>query len=355
MGMLDFIQETSAEGSTLRKAFDDHVAFIKQSSETYVLHEFLEPCNQPMYFKDFISMASEFDLGYLAEASYQQMFLSNYPDKIAGPLSKEITTQEELEQFLDFVNNNTFRQTLLIKKDRQKSVSYTLDRKRLENIAVAGFFSKQDQSTAHGVAKSTQAYFDWRGVEVVIDSPLDVAFMEILSDAYPDTLTLYQLYTSLEGSSAFVRLQNVSDVILDLLKKYIVCGYVRMRVQYETHKLQSLKELDELFKDEEYKWQWSQSSMQPYEEWAVTPWHDMFRLSDAQRELKRALSEQCTYDQLYDALRQAVVSGKLFLQQNGESIDIHSDKEKAAQVLDDVLKSNLLVMWRNGLLAVTKS
>jgi SAM-dependent methyltransferase len=56
-GMMDFLAQMSPEGSLLRKALDEVLPTIQASGPTYLLHEFLEPCNQPTYFRDFVAAA----------------------------------------------------------------------------------------------------------------------------------------------------------------------------------------------------------------------------------------------------------------------------------------------------------
>ncbi|WP_424742670.1 methyltransferase regulatory domain-containing protein, partial [Mycobacterium sp.] len=54
-------------------------------------------------------------LAYLAEALTSIMFPMNYGDKVAEPLLKECGhSQVLMEQYLDFVVNRPFRQTLLV-------------------------------------------------------------------------------------------------------------------------------------------------------------------------------------------------------------------------------------------------
>jgi methyltransferase-like protein len=78
-----------------------------------------------------LDCAKEHDLAYLADATPSTMFASNYGDNVAGPLLKECGhSQVLLDQYLDFVMNRAFRQSLLVHAERAPQIRYQLDRSR---------------------------------------------------------------------------------------------------------------------------------------------------------------------------------------------------------------------------------
>ena len=58
------------------------------------------------------------------------MFVQNYGEEVREPLLRECGgSQVMMEQYLDFLVNRTFRQTLLVKAERAGEIRYRLDRR----------------------------------------------------------------------------------------------------------------------------------------------------------------------------------------------------------------------------------
>jgi methyltransferase-like protein len=97
-----------AYGQVLRR--EAHL--LEDESDTYLFHEHLEEENQPVYFRDFVARAEAAGLQYLAPARFSAR------DLALNPAARRVLDQLEgdrvrREQYLDFVLNRTFRQTLL--------------------------------------------------------------------------------------------------------------------------------------------------------------------------------------------------------------------------------------------------
>ncbi|MEH6421131.1 methyltransferase regulatory domain-containing protein [Pseudomonas sp. CGJS7] len=137
-GMIEFMHRHARAGSVLKQSLDENIDMVLRGDESYLHHEFLELCNAPCYFRDFLARAQPHGLAYLAEAGISGMFASSYGEEIAAPLLRECTDQPGLEQMLDFLRNRTFRQTLLMHGGRQ--VRYAIDDARLMDLHIAGEF-----------------------------------------------------------------------------------------------------------------------------------------------------------------------------------------------------------------------
>lgn len=86
---------------------------VARADDSYVFHEHLEAENQSYYFHEFIERAERFGLQYLAESDVGSMSLENIPDTCGNVLKSMANSTIEMEQYLDFLRNRTFRQTLL--------------------------------------------------------------------------------------------------------------------------------------------------------------------------------------------------------------------------------------------------
>ena len=67
-----------------------------------------------MYFHQFIERAEQAGLLYLSEASVSDMLTSHFPAEVAETLERISADILHLEQYMDFVRNRQFRQTLLV-------------------------------------------------------------------------------------------------------------------------------------------------------------------------------------------------------------------------------------------------
>jgi methyltransferase-like protein len=115
--MLNFLAEAAPGGDTpytrwlreLRESLGDR-------DDPYLFHEYLEAVNEPVYFSQFVERAGRHGLQYLGEANVAQMF----PHDLAPPAAKRLRELGpdilRFEQYLDFLRNRRFRQTLLCRE-----------------------------------------------------------------------------------------------------------------------------------------------------------------------------------------------------------------------------------------------
>jgi hypothetical protein len=115
--MLDFLaeslqgQRTSAYGVMLR----EEAEFVRKQPDFYIFHDYLEEVNEPLYFHQFIERATRHGLRYLAEANFKSMLAADLAPPVAQTLSRIAPDLLQREQFMDFLRNQTFRQTLLVR------------------------------------------------------------------------------------------------------------------------------------------------------------------------------------------------------------------------------------------------
>jgi methyltransferase-like protein/SAM-dependent methyltransferase len=87
---------------------------LSQTNDSYLFHEHLEKTNTPIYFHEFIERAERAGLMFLSEASISDMLTSHFAPAVAETLDRISPNILHLEQYMDFVRNRQFRQTLLV-------------------------------------------------------------------------------------------------------------------------------------------------------------------------------------------------------------------------------------------------
>ncbi len=112
--LLNFLAQTAAEeNSAYSVLLKEGLEVFRKVSDSYLLHEYLEEVNEPLYFHEFVERLGRHGLQYLAEAEVHAMMPERLGGKIAATLEKLSSEYIEMEQFLDFVRNRKFRQTLI--------------------------------------------------------------------------------------------------------------------------------------------------------------------------------------------------------------------------------------------------
>jgi methyltransferase-like protein/SAM-dependent methyltransferase len=118
--LLDFMAQAVAGQQTAHSVLlKTEVEALRQASDSYLFHEQLEEINDPLYFHQFVERAAAKGLQYLGEAEISAMWLGNLPGPIAATLRGLSTDIVQMEQFMDFLRNRMFRQTLLCHKSVQ--------------------------------------------------------------------------------------------------------------------------------------------------------------------------------------------------------------------------------------------
>lgn len=113
--LLKFLAESvPADRSAYGLLLKSELEIISKVSDNYLLHDYMEEENTAFYFHQFMGKAMQHGLQYLSESSLSHMLASNFPENVAKTLSQlgQIMAQE---QYMDFVRNRMFRQTLLCK------------------------------------------------------------------------------------------------------------------------------------------------------------------------------------------------------------------------------------------------
>ena len=226
-GMVEFLHDMAGDDSLLKKVMKEGIQIVRHGDAHYVAHEYLELCNAPCYFRDFVESAGRHGLAYLAESEVPGMFASNYDERISGPLLRECGgSQVALEQMLDFLNNRTFRQTLLVRAERAGDIRYQLDAERLRALHVAGLFA----AVPVDAKKETPRRWETsRGIVLRFERPLENDLIGVLNEAWPATVPVASLIrhaSALPGVDA----ATAEDAVLNLVEHLILTGAVRARL-----------------------------------------------------------------------------------------------------------------------------
>jgi methyltransferase-like protein/SAM-dependent methyltransferase len=123
--LLEFLAESippkfNPHSSLLRvyvNYFKEQTLPRSEAGDAFLLHDELAEVNEPLYFYQFAERAERHGLQYMAEAEFRTMLASNFPGEVVEALRRVAKDTIALEQYMDFLRNRTFRQTLLCHQD----------------------------------------------------------------------------------------------------------------------------------------------------------------------------------------------------------------------------------------------
>jgi hypothetical protein len=131
---------------------------LGKQPDGYLYHEHLEDCNEPLYYHQFVARARRHGLAYLGDTDIRVMTPSNFPSEVAEVLRELAPDQIEAEQYMDFLRNRAFRQTLLCHEHQQPS--YSLGPDRLARLSIAAPIVIASTATATAAAAAAAAATD---------------------------------------------------------------------------------------------------------------------------------------------------------------------------------------------------
>jgi methyltransferase-like protein len=217
LDLLGFVAEAAAKGDELHARFlqgrFEHLSGYRDRP-TYLLHEYLEESNHPLYFHRFMEMASRHGLQYIADADSDLAEIESLPPAVAGRLRASARDRIELEQLLDFVFNRTFRRSLLCREGISLELAMAPERMRRLHAAspVRPDAESPDVSSSAGVTFRGE-----RDRTFTVNHPPTKAILVALSEAWPRPLDFAGLLartTDLLGAG--VEEELAADILFSL-------------------------------------------------------------------------------------------------------------------------------------------
>lgn len=173
---------------------------LEATNKSYIFHEYLEICNQPFYFLDFIDDIGEFDLGYVCDCFFE-MYYEDLNDKTLKEFAMLNYAQRyQKEQLFDFLNNARFRNSIITHATNKIE---TDAEKMLENIRDFHLAFIADLQKIQSIKKRAKG---------TIDEPL----IDALEKVYPASLSINELLSIVPKDDllrAFFDLMNYTAAI----------------------------------------------------------------------------------------------------------------------------------------------
>ena len=230
--MVDFLEEVTEADGVLARVLAEFRAHSEGFGDSSLLHDELATFNAPCYFYEMVGRAGRHGLTFLAEARPEVMFPANFGPKVAEHLLEKCGgVQVLVEQYLDFVVNRTFRQSLLVHGERASQIRYDPDRSRIRRLHIAAWVPPVEGPTR--IDNSRQEYREADGATLFTNDPGIKAALDALSDRWPWTLSRQELVDAVHARLVSAGLHpsaSLPDHVDDLMGVLILQGQARWRL-----------------------------------------------------------------------------------------------------------------------------
>jgi methyltransferase-like protein/SAM-dependent methyltransferase len=176
--LLDFLGDSVDASSYYGAMLQAELALIGNVRDSYLFHEHLEEVNAPLYFHQFVARATQHGLRYLGEAHFSAMLASGFPATTAETLERISPDIVRAEQYMDFLRNRFFRQTLLCHARHQP-------KRKLHGSDLRGFLLASPLTPEQTSPDAEAAFSAPDGRRVTTAFPLTRSALDILGEHWP--------------------------------------------------------------------------------------------------------------------------------------------------------------------------
>ena len=341
--MMDFLGHSAAASRThsYDSLLKEGLAQIEHCADYYLYHEYLEPVNAPVYFHQFVERAQQHGLQYLADAELSAMFSSSFPAETAETLDQLSQDLIRTEQYMDFVRNRMFRQTLLCHDDL--TLKRSLSAADLTGLLVASAASPTEEPVNLRPGAS-QTFRRPQGPSLTTNHPLTKAALMVLSRHWPRAMGLETLVAealTLLGEHQFLAETDL-QLSLEAFGDHLLQGLLRGYLELHTWQADFTTSVSERPKISELAG-YLLAQRQP----VVSPRHRLIELDDPTKLLCLALNGTRNREAILARMLELVTKGDFVVRLDGDPL---TDPNQIRDTLADGLEHSLGRVARSALL-----
>jgi methyltransferase-like protein/2-polyprenyl-3-methyl-5-hydroxy-6-metoxy-1,4-benzoquinol methylase len=238
--LISWLGETvTSEGNPYGMLLKSELEQMQHWQDTYFRHDSLAEINEPVYFHQFIEQAGKQGLSYLGEAEFPSMLASNYgsaTDETLNRLGRDII---EMEQYMDFLRNRMFRQTLLCHK--QAKLNRSLGPWTIAGFQIAASIRPVNPA-ADLASNQAEAFRGPKEMTLSSDQPMVKAALVCLAEVWPAALPFAELVSRarsrLDGKSAVVQKPAEAEADSRMLSEALLTCYSKGLCELHVHPAQ---------------------------------------------------------------------------------------------------------------------
>jgi len=293
----------------------DEMERLRDRPRTYLFHEHLEDCNQPIYFHEFMGRATAAGLQYLGDdtlpSAWSNQIHADAAQLLAG-LGDDVVRRE---QYLDFLQGCAFRRTLLCR------ASAKISRVPDADVFRRGYLSAALKPSAPIGDLTSKDVVEFRtpdGPTADMSGPIVKAAAVVLGEQWPRSVSFSELLQQaagrLRGQSAGTADIDTQDeaLLFGDMFKCVAAGLVDFRLTP-----------DRFTTDISLHPRTTRGALRcaARGEGVTSLVHSAVGLNPVHRQVLRRLDGRHDMHALLDALEQDVRDGELKMEANGDVLD----------------------------------
>lgn len=191
-GMLEFMCELGDRDSLYIQNVLGQMNALKSMRRDYIAHEYLERDNQPLYFKDFHQSLSAHQLAYIGDANFASMYANHLnAEQRERLLNGANGNQIMLEQYCDFINNRSFRSSILCQREQETKIVRQFEDDQLAEIQISAALVELDNEAQADKKNACFSCGDW---QLRTSSASGYFAAKLLAKTHPRLLKIGSLY-----------------------------------------------------------------------------------------------------------------------------------------------------------------
>ncbi|HEY3064153.1 MAG TPA: class I SAM-dependent methyltransferase [Methylomirabilota bacterium] len=232
--LVEFLIQAHAGPSKEQAFMREELAQVQMHGDSSLFHDDLADINVPVYFREFVAHAARHRLQYLGEANVFQMHDRMYEPAVRETLHA-LTGDDVIlkEQYLDFMSDRRFRQTLLCRDD------VVLDRTPPPAIARQFHLASQAKPVSpHPDVTSSSVVEQFRGMKgaaMATDHPLAKTAILLLGQRWPELLSFDELFQAARRRLADAPGVGAAGHDADALAEIMLATYYAGLVEFHSH------------------------------------------------------------------------------------------------------------------------
>ena len=327
--LMDFLaRSVPTENNHYGMLLKNELNLIRRSRDWYLFHDHLEEVNIPVYFHQFIERADRHGLQYLGEADFSTMLTSGFSKEVSETLARISQNIIHTEQYMDFIRNRFFRQTLLCHKGL--TLKRDLGPEDVNGFLFASAASPETEPVNLSSGKK-QSFRAPKGLTVETDFPLTKAGLTVLKEHWPRAIDLDSLFRKANQRLANSLTREDADVQQSrrVLAEDLLHCYTANLVEFHTWQADFVIEVSERPRVSKLA-----VYLNRQEQPVVNQRHEPVNLDPVVKQLVGILDGTRDRAALLNCLTKLVEDGTLIVRENG-------DRLKNAEQIQDALAKAL--------------
>jgi methyltransferase-like protein/cyclopropane fatty-acyl-phospholipid synthase-like methyltransferase len=286
---------------------------IRRQTDSYLLHDHLEEVNDPIYFYQFVERAGRHGLQYLGEAEFATMLANTFPKEVAETLQRVAKDIIRMEQYMDFLRNRSFRQTLLCR------ANLTLKRNINPQDMTPFRVSSPVDVPATLDIRSTQPdqFRVASGTTLTTSVPIVKAAFQHLAEIWPRSVSFDRLLAVSRSrlSSVTIRDQGMVAAEVQALGSAILTGYTVRLLELQLHEAPFVTEISDRPQASDLAREQAKRGGR-----VTNQRHEVVNLDEFSRRTLALLDGTRNRDALLEDMSRLVTDGTLVVEQEGQQV-----------------------------------